>query len=101
MVLVCTWGAQGAAAVKLHDSPAQYEWARVADTWRPPEDPQAKVVDTIGAGDTFIAGMLYQLATYPEIPLSDKVRYAVQLASRKVHQDGFGGLGKAMYPPPS
>jgi ketohexokinase len=96
VILICTWGAQGAAAVKLHDDPDKYEWAQCSETWRPPGEPDAKVVDTIGAGDTFIAGMLYSLTHHPSTPLSHKLRYAVQIASRKVYQDGFDGLGQAM-----
>jgi ketohexokinase len=95
VILVCTWGAQGAAAVKLGDAPEKYEWARCEDTWHPP-DPEAKVVDTVGAGDTFIAGMLFGLTNHADTTLEHKLRYAVQIASRKVYQDGFDGLGEAM-----
>jgi ketohexokinase len=97
--LICTWGAQGAAAVKIHNEPDQHEWALCSDTWHPPGEPGAKVVDTIGAGDTFIAGMLFSLTQHPETTLEQKLRYAVQIASRKVHQDGFNGLGAAMEHP--
>jgi ketohexokinase len=96
VILVCTWGAQGAAAVKLHDTADSHEWARCKDTWHPPDDPQAKVVDTVGAGDTFIAGMLFSLTNHSNTTLEHKLRYAVQIASRKVYQDGFHRLGEAM-----
>ncbi|KAF1913501.1 Ribokinase-like protein [Ampelomyces quisqualis] len=96
-ILVCTWGAKGAAAVKLGDTPDEDEWAECEDTWCPPGLQDAKVVDTVGAGDTFIAGMLHQLTQHSNSTLEDKVCYAVQLSSRKVFQDGFGGLGAAMY----
>jgi ketohexokinase len=54
------------------------------------------VVDTVGAGDTFIAGMLYCLAYRPEFGLKRQLGFAVEIASRKVFQDGFSGLGQAM-----
>jgi ketohexokinase len=58
--------------------------------------PMAEIVDTVGAGDTFIAGMLYCLTHRSETTLEQKLQYAVEIASRKVYQDGFQGLGKAM-----
>ncbi|KAI0852219.1 Ribokinase-like protein [Daldinia vernicosa] len=49
---------------------------------------------TVGAGDTFIAGMLFGLLCHHEDwDTEKKVQFAVQLATRKVQQDGFGGLG--------
>ncbi|KAK8047790.1 hypothetical protein PG996_015854 [Apiospora saccharicola] len=49
---------------------------------------------TVGAGDTFIAGMLYGLLCYQEDWDTDtKLRFAVQLATRKVQVEGFGGIG--------
>jgi ketohexokinase len=58
-----------------------------------------KVVDTIGAGDTFIAGVLYSLVCvrqngkpWAEQELERILRYANGLAMKKVRQEGFGGL---------
>jgi ketohexokinase len=99
VILVCTWGAQGAAAVKLDEESDKHEWARCSETWHPPGEPDARVVDTIGAGDTFIAGMLFSLTHHSETTLEQKLRYAVQIASRKVYQDGFDRLGRAMQTP--
>jgi ketohexokinase len=97
VILICTWGAKGAAAVKLIDNTSQeLEWAKCDVVWNPSESSKTKVVDTIGAGDTFIAGMIYCLTNHPNTTLEQKLGYAIQIASRKVYQDGFGGLGKAM-----
>lgn len=52
---------------------------------------------TVGAGDTFIAGMLYaNMAHYQEWSLSRKLKFANELAGRKVVQEGFSGLGELM-----
>ena len=54
-----------------------------------------KIHSTIGAGDTFIAGMLYALICHDEDwPLSQKLSFANGLAGRKVAQEGFSGLGR-------
>jgi fructose-1-phosphate kinase PfkB-like protein len=49
---------------------------------------------TVGAGDTFIAGMLYGL--FQDWDVGAKLKFAVSLASLKVQQEGFGGLGGAI-----
>jgi ketohexokinase len=52
---------------------------------------------TIGAGDTFIAGMMYALIEHGEDwPLLQKLDFANELAGRKVMQEGFSGLGSLM-----
>lgn len=48
----------------------------------------------MGAGDTFIAGMLYGL--FQDWDVGAKLKFAVDLASLKVQQEGFGGLGRAI-----
>ncbi|KAJ5676078.1 pfkB family kinase [Penicillium macrosclerotiorum] len=51
----------------------------------------------IGAGDTFIAGMLYALnCKNEEWDLAKKLSFANQIAGRKVAQEGFSGLGRAL-----
>ena len=52
---------------------------------------------TVGAGDTLIAGMLFGL-TCREAgwALNRKLKFANELAGRKVVQEGFRGLGNLM-----
>ncbi|KAF2820073.1 ketohexokinase-like protein [Ophiobolus disseminans] len=95
VLLVCTWGEQGAVAVLFKPLTGHTEWARCS-AWSPAPHSIAQVVDPIGAGDTFNAGMIFCLAHYPEHPLQHKLRFAVEIASRKVYQSGFKGLGKPM-----
>jgi ketohexokinase len=53
-ILCCTWGDKGASI--LHKNPLSGdEWAHVHG-WRP-GNRTAPIIDTIGAGDTFIAGV--------------------------------------------
>ncbi|RDA84777.1 hypothetical protein CP532_1009 [Ophiocordyceps camponoti-leonardi (nom. inval.)] len=85
---LCTWGADGAAAMsqpfgKCLRFPVQH---------RPSGIP---VVDTIGAGDTFLAGVLYGLFCRQTTrwDVSRTVRFAVDLATLKVQREGFTGLG--------
>lgn len=56
---------------------------------------------TIGAGDTFIAGMLYSLIYRDKaLDLSQKMAFANRVAGLKVRQEGFAGLERAseLYP---
>ena len=92
-ILCCTWGSGGAAAVHKGDNEV---WAHVK-AWQAEKDEQAKVVDTIGAGDTFIAGMLFAINEHGEWSLQRKLEFANELAGRKVLQEGFSGLGKKMW----
>lgn len=78
-LLVCPWGAQGAYAVdneaKLYHTPAVQI---------------ARVVDTIGAGDTFNAGFIH--ASLNRFSPSDCLRFANALAGKKCSQPGFDQL---------
>ncbi|MFA9460593.1 PfkB family carbohydrate kinase [Thiohalorhabdus methylotrophus] len=78
---VCTWGAEGAMALdnagRLHHRPAH---------------PPARVVDTVGAGDTFNAGLIDAMARGRS--LDEALEAAVRLAGRKCGQEGLGGLAE-------
>jgi fructose-1-phosphate kinase PfkB-like protein len=51
----------------------------------------------VGAGDTFIAGILYGLICHPDDwSTGKKLTFAVQLATLKVQREGFDGLGVDM-----
>ncbi|TFB05320.1 Ketohexokinase, partial [Trichoderma ghanense] len=84
---LCTWGAEGAAALR---QPSE-------QVIHCPVETRAKsifVVDSVGAGDTFIAGMLYSLVCRSrDWDISHGLRFAVHLATTKVQREGFQGLG--------
>lgn len=120
--LLCTWGSAGAALLQkapggMHTRASVAGWTgaeagessleSAARDSRGLEDrsltqdlsltqvtnpPQP--IDTVGAGDTFIAGMLYALSLRwrPDTALA----YANEVAGRKVVRRGFGGLGEEM-----
>lgn len=56
----------------------------------------ADVYSTIGAGDTFIAGMLYCLLYQGGWDLSKKLTFANRVAGMKVTQEGFSNLERAL-----
>lgn len=97
-VLCCTWGSGGATAVvKKGDHEEEEGWADVRAWQVEGGAGQAMVVDTIGAGDTFIAGMLFAVNEHDEWSLQRKLEFANELAGRKVLQEGFSGLGKRIW----
>lgn len=60
---------------------------------------QISVIDPIGAGDTFIAGMLWRCfvaGDWPSVNVESAVSFAVALATLKVQQDGFAGLKESL-----
>lgn len=75
----CTWGKHGAWFCGPQDNIGQV-----------PANLVAKVIDTIGAGDAFNAGLIHQLTA--GATLESAVHYATALASRKVTQHGIAGL---------
>ncbi len=76
--LSCTWGGEGA-------------WALQSGTlMHSPAFPPEQLVDTIGAGDTFNAGLIHSLAQESSLPRA--LTYACRLAGRKCGQLGFDQL---------
>lgn len=77
-VMSCTWGDQGAWAIQnqqLFHSPAIVP---------------SQVRDTIGAGDTFNAGLIHSLLD--QQPIAQALTHACTLAGQKCGQLGFEGL---------
>ncbi|KAK3378459.1 Ribokinase-like protein [Podospora didyma] len=85
-LMLGTWGAEGASAL----------WLPSGEYMHCPANPSGKellVVDTLGAGDTFIAGMLYGLICHADDwSQKAKLTFAVELATEKVQREGFAGL---------
>lgn len=78
-MLVCSWGAQGAFVCQ--------EGAEVVHV---PAQPVNQIVDSVGAGDTFNAGVIHALLRGQT--LAAAVAYANALAAKKLVQDGFENL---------
>ncbi|TLS28413.1 hypothetical protein PpBr36_01577 [Pyricularia pennisetigena] len=87
-----TWGGHGASAMVINGQD-EYHHCAVRDVHVDHGNDDIRVVDTVGAGDTFIAGILFGFACHPDDwDLPRKLRFAVRLATQKVQMDGFGGL---------
>ena len=83
-VLVLGWGATGAYLKESMDGPV-----RVV-----PAQPVSSVVDSIGAGDTLIAGVIHARANQADADWLAAVTFGVRLAERKIQQSGFDGLAE-------
>jgi ketohexokinase len=77
--LVCTWGEKGAWI-----KPANQEIEHV------PAQKLNCVIDTLGAGDTFNAGLIHALTEKKS--LKDAALFATQLAAQKCQQPGLDNL---------
>ncbi|RYP09016.1 hypothetical protein DL764_001512 [Monosporascus ibericus] len=88
-LLLCTWGSEGASSLSPASGNAVSYPATVPGQ-------AIRVVDTVGAGDTFIAGVLFGLLCHPQDwDMETKVRFAVQLATSKVQQEGLRDLASS------
>ncbi|RUP51196.1 Ribokinase-like protein [Jimgerdemannia flammicorona] len=83
-IAFCTWGSSGASLFTLTTKEIVHASAL----------PVHQVIDGVGAGDTFIAGIIYTLCR-SFTPLN-ALKFASELASRKVAQNGFHGLAENM-----
>ncbi|KAI8579028.1 hypothetical protein K450DRAFT_243519 [Umbelopsis ramanniana AG] len=79
-ILFCTWGAQGATCLQRATNQILSAPALNID----------QVVDTVGAGDTFTAGVIYGLSH--GFNVLDVLTFSCELAGRKVAQTGFDQL---------
>lgn len=101
-LLICTWGSSGASGLVASQAKDFNKRSVVHSPAQKAEG--AHVVDTTGAGDTFIAGVLDQLLTQKssdvtastadsgQIRLREILDLANGLAGRKILQQGFAGL---------
>jgi ketohexokinase len=78
-ILVCTWGAEGAVALDARGTHCAS-----------PGYPPPVVVDTVGAGDSFNAGLLDALTSGRDLPTA--MERACRLAGRKCGRIGLEGL---------
>lgn len=78
-ILICSWGEDGAVALDA-----------AGEHFASPAYPPREVVDTIGAGDTFNAGLLDALSAGQD--LASALERACRLAGRKCGQAGLAGL---------
>ena len=76
--VVITLGSKG-AAVASRDSPKAF-WIKA--------EKAEKVVDTTGAGDSFVGSMSYYSAYYPEMSLENVVKLSCSVATISVQKEG-------------
>ncbi|KAI8344701.1 Ribokinase-like protein [Chlamydoabsidia padenii] len=81
--LFCTWGEDGATCL-----------TNTGNLLYAPALPVHQVVDSVGAGDTFIAGVIFGLCR--KLDTFTALRFACEMASRKVGKTGFNGLAGMM-----
>lgn len=80
-ILVCPWGAIGADGMDAH-----------GELVHSPAHPPQQLKDTLGAGDTFIAGLFKSL--YDGCRLEDALKLGCKLAGYKCGIEGYDGLGE-------
>lgn len=79
--LICPWGIEGAIAV---DNETDSHFAALAK-------PPAKVVDSLGAGDTFVASTIRMLSHGS--PIQEAIEFGCRIAGAKVGSVGFDSIG--------
>jgi ketohexokinase len=79
IIASCAWGKQGAWAINQHQK-----------IFHSPAFPPEQIIDTLGAGDTFNAGLIHSLVNNTELPIA--LTYACRLAGHKCGQVGFNHL---------
>lgn len=84
-MIICAWGAEGAAALDA----ATRELVRSAAY--PPEPPE-RVVDSLGAGDTFTAATIYSLNRQRN--LKRAIEFACRVAGTKCGFYGYDKIGE-------
>lgn len=82
---VCAWGEDGAYAI-----------SQDGQLYHAPACAPVQIVDTLGAGDTFNAGLID--ACLRRLPLSQSLTFACQVAGRKCGQSGFNNLKRCNTP---
>lgn len=79
--LICPWGVEGVVAIDNE-----------TDTFfSAPAQPPAKVMDSLGAGDVFIASVIHSLCGGKS--LQDSIEFGCRIAGAKVGFYGYDGIG--------
>ena len=78
--LICPWGIEGAIAI---DNENDSHFAALAK-------PPPKTVDTLGAGDTFVASTIHSLIQ--EKPLQESIEFGCRIAGAKVGFYGYDNI---------
>merc|ERR1712241_255197 len=76
--IIITLGEKGAAVATRENSTPSWVKAEKVD----------KVVDTTGAGDSFVGSMSYYLAYHPDLDMSEMIRRSCDIASISVQKEG-------------
>lgn len=78
--IICPWGEDGAVAVDL----------KTEVTYSAKAYPPEKVVDSLGAGDTFIAATIHCLSA--GVPLDKSIDFGCRVAGAKIGQVGYDAI---------
>ena len=92
--LICPWGDQGAVACHANKHIFLYEPLETVHSPAHADAVNGRIVDAVGAGDTFIAGMLFSVIFQPDRNLRQNLDFANALAGRKILQSGFDRLAE-------